>query len=169
MSIFWTEVRRPIAAVVVLIAAVAGIGLGVGGCGTGESSSKAHADEVRQANRLCDQAIERLERMPPVYIATYGRVVPAIARNERALARKLIALEVRGEDESSFERLADLMTQQASEVDGAAAAYAGKEVRLAAYERHVRQAQRLNGKIEIAAKELGARACTRPPVRTRYL
>jgi hypothetical protein len=146
---------------------------GVTGCGSAEESSatSGHPRWIRQADRLCRQATARLEKMPPIHITTYHKVVPAMAQNERALAAGLRALQAPRGDRPSLERLTGVLDRQASEVDAASVAYTHLENAgdYKTYKRHVQRARSLDEAIERDAQSLGAGACTEPPVRTRYL
>lgn len=155
---------------IVIAVVAAAVVVGLVAISSGSDDDGSPSELVLQADRLCEKATARLKKIPPVYLSTYVEVVPTIARNERALARGLAALEaLESEDRAAVERLARLVGRQAKEVGAANATYAGDDFNLAAHDRHVRVSQRLDREIGVLARDLGARACVHPPSRARYL
>lgn len=153
------------AAIALVVAVVGAVGLLAALGGSSEGTAR---EWLSRVDRLCDEAADRLGRMPPVHIATYDDVVPTMAESERALALELGALQVPAQERPAVGRLVSLLDRQADQVDGAARTY-GAEGGFAAYKQHLRRVYVLDKEIDEAARSLGAGACARPVIRSRYL
>jgi hypothetical protein len=165
---FWTTRRGLLTAAAVLLAAVGGtIALIVAPAGSNERPT--HAEWVLEANQLCSKATRHLRHMPAVHISTYRTVVAAMARNERALAESLRALEAPAEDRPSIKQLTKLLFRQSNQVNAASVTYGLLGEGMTVYKSHVQRTARFDGEIESAARSLGSSACADSPVRTRYL
>jgi hypothetical protein len=149
----------------------------LGGCGSsdGDDSSAVNRQVgwVGDASRLCSQAFYHREHMPPVHIATYDKVVPQMARNERTLATRLGDLATSRRDAESIDRLARLLIQQSHQADAAVRTFGaypyGAHGRVPQYEAHVQAAQRLDDEIGVVARALGANSCANTPLRSEAL
>lgn len=147
----------------------------LGGCGSSMDSSTANRQTgwVGAASHLCRQALFHREQMPAVHISSYDQVVPKMARNERALAKKLEGLKASRQEVKSIARLVALLVRQSHQADAAVRTFGahplGPHGRVPQYEAHVRSAQSLDDKIAAVARVLGVRSCAHTPLRSSAL
>jgi hypothetical protein len=147
------------------------IGVGILGFVAGCGSDDSHEALIHRIDRMCGNAYERYRKLPRADLGDH-EVIHATTRNERALVAGLRALDAPRGDEPAVERLARLLARQADELDEATRILGYPNLKGAEYEiykEHLLRAESLNEEIGKAARELGASACARPPVRAIYL